>query len=78
MTSASQDQWVEICAAARAALAKQVELIPAMNPGEVASLMTAIGDAMWNEVKSGSHDMAIEERLANLERSKAYGGGNYG
>jgi hypothetical protein len=74
MSSPEQDQWAEIAAAVRAQLAKQVELMPAMNAGEVASLCTAIDTAMWNEVKALSHDEAIEERKETLKRTAAFGG----
>ncbi len=56
MNSAEQDQWSDICAAARAQLGKFVEMMPAMKVEEVGALMNAIDTAMWNEVKAASYD----------------------
>jgi hypothetical protein len=68
--SAERDQWTEIAAAARAHLAKLVELMPAMKPEEITSLMSAIDTAMWNEIRAATYDEAIEER----QRSLSWGG----
>ena len=74
MVSAEQNQWVEITAAVRAGLAKWVELMPAMNADEIASLASAIDTSMWNEIKAHTHDEAVEERRRTLERQAAFGG----
>ncbi len=73
LDSAQQDQWKDICAAARANIAKMVPLIPAMQPGEVASLMTAIDTAMTNEALAASYDQFLMMRRACLERASIYG-----
>lgn len=75
MASAEQQQWQEITAAVRAQLAKQAELMPAMDIGEVAQLIGAIDNAMWTEVKAAAYDEEVEERKQALVRAAAYGGG---
>lgn len=74
MNSAEQDNWQEITAAARAQIAKQVQLMPAMDPGEVAALMSAIDTAMWNEIAAAVHDDRIESLRLSLAREAQYGG----
>jgi hypothetical protein len=74
VTSQAQDEWVEICAAVRAGLAKQAQCVGAMTPDEVAALVNAVDTAMWNEAKAASHDQEVEARRADMERQAAYGG----
>ncbi len=74
MNSAEQDQWIEICAEVRAGLARKVEMIPAMLPSEVESLVAAIDTAMWNEQKAATYDQALAERRMTLDREAAFGG----
>lgn len=74
MSSAEQDQWKEICAAVRAGLAKQVEYIPAMETGEVASLVEAINTAIWNESRAAAFDEEKSAREAEMKRQQAFGG----
>lgn len=74
INSAAQDQWVEITEAVRAYLAKMVRELPAMKPEEVSSLVTAIDNAMWCEVKARSFDENVEERRRTLERQAEFGG----
>lgn len=73
VTSSTQDQWVEICAAVRAGIAKQVCCIPAMDPSEVADLVRAIDLAIVVEATAGSYDALVEERRLTLERSSLFG-----
>ena len=73
-SSVAQDQWVEICGALRVYIAKMVEQLPAMKPDEVSSLVTAMDNAMWAEVKALSFDEYVEERRRTLERQAEYGG----
>lgn len=74
MSSKAQQEWQAMCAAVRAELARKVGLMEAMTPDEVETLVSAIDSAMWNEIKAESHDEAVEERRAGLERQTAFGG----
>ncbi len=74
ISSAAQQQWCDITAAVRAQLAKQVELMPAMKPDEIVSLINALDTAMWNEAKAATYDETIEERRETLKRTTAFGG----
>lgn len=73
MATAEQDQWKEICAAVRAGIAKQVELMTAMNPGEISSLVGAVDLAIWCEIKAESFDEAVEQHRRQLEREALFG-----
>lgn len=74
ISSAEQDQWCDICAAVRAQIAKQIEMIPAMTAEELTAFVTAIDTAIWNETKARSYDAAVEERIRTLERQSMFGG----
>ncbi len=74
MSSAEQDQWVDICDMVRAGLAKRVEMIPAMTPDEVASLVNCIDAAMTNATNARTHDKTVRARKKELERQITFGG----
>lgn len=74
MASAEQDQWTEICAAFRAQLARIIPLMPAMNPGEIGTMASAINEGMWCEIRAQSYDGAVEEHKRTLERQAQFGG----
>ena len=72
--SATQMQYQEIAAAVRARLANLVEMMPAMNPDEVKTLIDSVESAFWLEIKAGTYDLHLEERKRSLEREAMYGG----
>lgn len=74
MSSAEQDQWVEMVEAVRAHLVKMCTLLPAMKPDEVATFVKTLDDAQWLEVKARAFDEAIENRIRTLERESRFGG----
>jgi hypothetical protein len=74
MSSAAQDQWVEISVAVRNGLMKVAERSASLTPNELNELTEAIDTAMWNETKAASFDQAVEERRVTLERQAAFGG----
>lgn len=76
-TSSAQDQWVEITAAMRGQLAKQVQRMNDLAPCDAAYLVGAVETAMQLEVNAALFDALLDERLAALAhdaREAAFGG----
>lgn len=66
MSTADQDAWAEIAAAARVVLGKQVALIPAMNPAEARDLIEAMRAALLFEQDCKVFDRDVELREQRL------------
>jgi len=64
MTSADQDDWLEIAQAIRAQLRKYTDNIPGMNPGEVKDFVESVNYAYWLEVHASSFDKEVDLQLA--------------
>lgn len=70
MSTAHQDQWVEIAEAIRGQLRKYAELMPAMKPDELKTFVEAVTAAKWLEESARTFDQDVELR----ERRVTYEG----
>lgn len=69
MTSLPQDEWSEIAAATREQFRKLVPMMPAMEPGELESFMSAMRNALFLELNAHTFDAEVEQE----ERKSLYG-----
>jgi hypothetical protein len=72
MASAEQDQWQEICAAARAHLAKRAGKLPDMGHEELAAFVKAVDDVMWAEIKAAVYDETVRDRRREMNKSAIF------
>ena len=73
MSSATQDQWVEMLEAVRANLAKLIPLMPAMTIDELKTFVETLDSAQWLEIKARCWDSSLEREERLNERSIAFG-----
>ncbi len=59
-SSAEQDAWIELAETLREQLRKAIQWMPAMNPPEIASIISAAHEAMFFEQQARCFDGDVE------------------
>jgi hypothetical protein len=70
----AEREWCALSARVRAHLAERAAALPEMGVGQLRAFVEACREAQAFEVEARTHDLAVEEHRARLERRAAYGG----